>query len=420
MTSMSSAANQDVIAVSVFSAGLDALAAALLQRESIARVTLPGDVTTWVAGHHRTLKRILADQRFSRDWRHWRALQDGEIPDNHPLVGMCRLDNMVTAHGADHRRLRNVLSASFTPRRIAALRPRIEQLVDQLLTAMQQQGSAVDLMRQFAIPLPTRVIAELFGLPDAQQAEIIELTNSLASTSASAAEVQRTRQRIPGFFRDLIALKRRELGEDLASSLIVARDKGELVSDIELIDMLFMVLSAGFVTTVGVIGNGALALLTHPEQLQLLHSGQVAWPQAIEEILRWGSSVANLPFRYAREDVEIDGCTIRRGEAILLAFHAANRDERVFGAQAERFDITRQPNRHLSFGQGPHFCLGAALARLELLCAFPALFDPTRRLALSVAPQDLSYLPSYVIRCPQSLPITLHASPVDQPRGHHV
>lgn len=375
----------------------------------MARVALPGNIVTWVAGHHSTLGRLLADQRFNRDWRQWRALQDGEIPENHPLIGMCKLDNMVTAHGADHQRLRGLLARSFAPSRIALLAPRIEHCVDGLLAKMARHGSA-DLMREFAIPLPTSVIADLFGLPDDQREEIVALTNNLANTSATAEEVKQTRQRIPEFFHRLIARKRRQPGDDLASALIAGRDNGELVSDTELVDMLFMVLSAGFVTTTGVIGNGVLALLTHPQQLHLVRSGQVPWSQAIEEILRWGSSVVNLPFRYATQDVEIEGCPVRCGDAVLMAFHAANRDEEAFGPGADRFDVTRRHNPHLSFGQGPHFCLGAALARLELRCAFPALFDRLDGLALAIAPEEVSYIPSYVIRCPQRLPVTFRPS----------
>uniref|UniRef100_UPI00403F78CA IS66 family transposase n=1 Tax=Rhizobium sp. T1473 TaxID=555321 RepID=UPI00403F78CA len=150
---------------------------------------------------------------------------------------MCKVDNMVTAHGADHRRLRGLLSRSFTPSRIAMLALRIEQCVDRLLAEMAQRGGSADLMSEFAIPLPTNVIAELFGLPDEQREEIVALTYSRANTSATAAEVRQTRQRIPEFFRRLIALKRGQLGDDLASALILARDNGELVSDTEPIDM---------------------------------------------------------------------------------------------------------------------------------------------------------------------------------------
>ncbi|AKN95433.1 cytochrome P450 [Xanthomonas oryzae pv. oryzicola] len=390
---------------------LDRLSLAILQRPGMARVALPGNVVTWAAGHHSTLGRLLADQRFNRDWRHWRALQDGEIPENHPLIGMCKLDNMVTAHGADHRRLRGLLARSFAPSRIALLAPRIERCVDALLTEMLRRGSA-ELMGEFAIPLPTSVIADLFGLPDDQREEIVLLTNSLANTSASEEEVRQTRQRIPEFFHRLIARKRREPGDDLASALIAGRDNGQLVSDTELIDMLFMVLSAGFVTTSGVIGNGVLALLTQPQQLHLVLSGQVPWSQAIEEILRWGSSVTNLPFRYATQGMQIAGVSLRRGDAVLMAFHAANRDEEAFGPGAAALDVTRRHNPHLSFGQGPHFCLGAALARLELRCAFPALFTRLEDLALAIAAEDVAYMPSYVIRCPQRLPITFRPSAV--------
>ncbi|MGX5844995.1 cytochrome P450 [Mesorhizobium sp. ArgA1] len=273
---------------------------------------------------------------------------------------------------------------------------------------MVQRDGSPDLMREFADPLPTNVIAELFGLPDEQREEIVALTYSLANTSATAAEARQTRQRIPEFFRRLIALKRGHLGDDLASALIVARDNGELVSDTELIDMLFMVLSAGFVTTTGVIGNGVLALPTHPQQLHLARSGKVPWSQAIEEILRWGSAVANLPFRYAAQDLEIDGCMVRRSDAVLMAFHAANRDEKAFGLGADRFDVTRRHNPHLSFGEGPRLCMGAALARLEMRCAFPALFGRLEDLALAIAAEATCRLTSFGARSACRSPLPFH------------
>ncbi|TKB29911.1 MAG: cytochrome P450, partial [Mesorhizobium sp.] len=201
----------DVIGVPAAPTQLDDLSSAILQQRGVARVSLPGDVVAWAAGRHQTLRRMLSDQRFNKDWRQWRALQDGEIPEDHPLIGMCKVDNMATAHGADHRRLRGLLSSSFAPSRIALLAPRIQQRVDQLLAEMAQRGGSADLMCEFAVPLPTNVIAELFGLPDEQREEIVALTYSLASTSATAEEVRQTRQRIPEFFRRLIALKRRRL-----------------------------------------------------------------------------------------------------------------------------------------------------------------------------------------------------------------
>lgn len=402
---------RDITAISSNPADLDSTSARLLQKGPIAGVSLPGNINTWAISHHHTLRQIVADPRFTRDWRHWRALQEGEIPENHPLIGMCRLDNMVTAHGADHKRLRGVLSKSFTPQRIAQMRPSIEQRVAELIAAMKQQGSPVDLMANFAIPLPTMVITELFGLPDQLRAEIVGLTNSLASTEATPEEARATRERIPRFFDQLVKTKQLNLSDDLASALILARDNGELTSDTELLDMLFMVLSAGFITTSGVIGNGVQALLTHPDQLQMLRNGAISWEQAIEEILRWGSSVAYLPFRYAMEDMDIGGRHIRRGDAVLMAFHAANRDPNEFGPNASQFDITRKNNRHLSFGQGPHFCLGAALARLELMSALPALFTHFTDLALATADEDISYMPSYVIRCPLTLPVSFRNTP---------
>ncbi|AXF77965.1 cytochrome P450 [Erwinia tracheiphila] len=404
MRNESGFSGSDIIAISSNPADLDSASTRLLQNGPIARVSLPGSIDTWVISHHHTLRQILADPRFTRDWRHWRALQEGEIPENHPLIGMCRLDNMVTAHGPNHQRLRGVLSKNFTQQRIALMRPCIEQLVTELIDAMKQQGSRVDLMASFAIPLPTNVIAELFGLPAPQRAEIVALTNSLASTVATPEEARATREHIPRFFEQLVETKRLNLRDDLASALILARDDSELTSDTELLDMLFMVLSAGFVTVSGVIGNGVRALLTHPDQLQLLRNGDILWEQAIEEILRWGSSVAYLPFRYAMENMDIGGRHIRRGDSILMAFHAANRDPDEFGPSASQFDITRQKNRHLSFGQGPHFCLGTALARLELMIALPALFTHFTDFTLATADEDIGYMPSYVIRCPSTLP----------------
>jgi cytochrome P450 len=215
-------------------------------------------------------------------------------------------------------------------------------------------------------------------------------------------------QEMYAILADLVEAKRRAPGDDMASGLIAARDEdGSALSEAEMVDTLILMISAGHETTVNLLDYAITALLTHPDQLAAVRAGGPAgWAAAVEETLRWQAPVANLPLRYAVEDIEVDGVVIAKGEAILAAYAAAGRDPSVH-ADADRFDVTRTSKEHLAFGYGAHFCLGAPLARLEAAVALPALFERFPGLALAVDPGDLQPVESFISNGHRTLPVTL-------------
>jgi cytochrome P450 len=318
------------------------------------------------------------------------------------------VNNMFTAAGADHRRLRKLISPAFTGRRIEALRPVIQKIADDLLDRMAESGDGkADLRSAYAHPLPMQVICHLFGLPEKLQPRMALLVERVFDTTiedaaANFAELQQ-------MLTDLIALKRAEPADDMTSVLIAARDDdGTRLSEAELADTLLLIISAGFETTVNLIGNATRALLEHPGQRKEVTDGSSArWGDVIEETLRWEPSVAHLPMRYAVEDIELpDGQVIPKGDAILAAYAAAGREPGVHGDNPDEFDIDRAKKEHLAFGYGVHFCVGAPLARLEADVALTTLF--ARFPSLSLAPGDLTPVESFVSNGSQRIPVALN------------
>ncbi|MER5969058.1 cytochrome P450 [Streptomyces sp. NPDC002055] len=373
-----------------------------------ALVELPGQVQAWALARHDALQQALADPRFVKSPEHWSALTEGRVPPGWPLMTFIMNKGMTTADGDEHRRLRGLVSKAFTPRRTAALRPRIEELTDSLLDSLADAAPGpVDLRAHFAYPLPIGVISELLGIPEDRRDTLHGLCEILVSSTTPPAEAIANVRALHAALGEIIARKRQHPGDDLTSALIAAREDGDRLSEEELVGTLLLMFLAGHATTLNLICNAVRALLTHPDQLALVRAGEQTWSAVVEEALRWDSPVGQFPMRYAAEDIEIDGTIIAKGEAVLASYAAAGRDPRAHGRNAERFDITRGPTRHLSFGHGAHFCLGAPLARMEAETALQRLFHRFPALQLAAAPEDLQPLPSIVSNGIRTLPVTL-------------
>jgi 2-hydroxy-5-methyl-1-naphthoate 7-hydroxylase len=377
-------------------------------------VELPHGVRAWAVSEQALLKSLLTDPRVSRDaYRHWPTWIRGEIAPDWPLFAWVAVRNMFTAYGPDHRRLRGLAARAFTARRTAQLRPRIEAIVAGLLDdlACTPPGSPADLRARFAYPLPITVICELFGVADEDtRQEVRRCVDAFFLTGRTTPDEAATAfPRLQGILRDLIADKRRHPGDDLSSALIAVSDDDDArLSEQELVDTLVLFLSAGHETTVNLLDNAIHALLTHPAQLARVRAGEVTWDDVVEETLRNRAPLANVPLRFAVEDIDLgDGLTLRAGEAVIACYAAAGRDPLVHGADAAVFDAARPVKDHLAFGYGAHHCLGAPLARLEAVVALPALFGRFPGLALAVPSEEILPLESFISNGHRELPVLL-------------
>lgn len=399
------------IVLDVTGRDIHAEAARMREHGPLARVELPGGVLAWSVTSIDLAKRLLADERVTRDARkRWPAFINGEISADWPLIGWVVMENMATAEGGDHARLRRLVAKAFTARRVAAMRPRVEAITADILSelAAKAPGELVDLKREFAFQLPMRVICELFGVPEEARAEVLHggevNTDTRLTPEEAAANVARWQQAIG----DLVELKRRKPADDMTSALIRARDDdGARLTDAELIGTLFLTLSAGSETVMNLMCHAVLALLADPVQRELVLAGDISWDDVIEETLRVQSPIAQIPFRFALEDIEVDGVTIPQGEPILIAFAAIARDPGLHGDQADVFDAAREDKTHLSFGHGVHFCIGAPLARMEAGIALPALFDRFPELTLATEEEDLEPMGSFLMNGHHAVPVHL-------------
>ncbi|MEU1421522.1 cytochrome P450 [Kitasatospora sp. NPDC005751] len=346
---------------------------------------LPGGVVVWAIARHDTLQELLADPRVGKNPQLWTAFTEGRLPEGWPLLNFVTVPGMITVDGEDHRRLRGLVTQAFTPRRVAELRPAVESRTRALLDDLAGLEGPFDLREHFAYPLPMQVIGELLGLPPKQQDELHELSDTLVSSSATPAAAIAAQRGLQALLASVVEAKRAEPGDDLTTDLIAARESGDRLSEQELVGTLLLMLVAGHETTLNLITNAVRALLSHPEQLRLVLDGEQPWSAVVEETLRYDSPVGQFPLRYATEDIPVGDVVIRRGEALLASYASAGRDAAHY-PDADRFDITRQPNRHLSLGHGPHFCLGSGLARMEAETALRYLFDRFPGIALAEGP----------------------------------
>jgi 2-hydroxy-5-methyl-1-naphthoate 7-hydroxylase len=391
---------------------VQAESAQLHERGAVTQVELPDGVLAWSVTGHDAVRKLLTDPRFQKDPRLWPAWVNGDLPPEWQMANWLIMENMMTRDHEDHRRLRAPLAKAFSPHTIERFRGRIAGLVDGFLDrlAALPAGAVVDIKEEFCAALGTTVICELFGVPDSDREAVLYAGKVNASTDITGAEAAASIEQYHNVMANLVATRQRERGDDLTSGLIAASEtEGSHLTDAELAGTLHLLIGAGSETVMNSMAHAIVNLLSHPEQKEMVLGGQVSWDEVIEENLRHQSPVAMLPFRFATEDVELGGVTIRKGEPILTGFMSVGRDRELHGADADRFDVTRADKTHMAFGYGLHFCLGAPLARLELAIALPALFARFPDVALVAPAGQLPPSGTFMMNSYGSLPVRLTA-----------
>ena len=355
----------------------------------------------WLVARHAEVDAVFRDRRLGRVF-HPRTPEDFYGPWN-----LVNVHSMLEMEPPDHTRLRGLVAKEFTPRRVEALRPRIRQLVDELLDPVAARGGG-DLVAELAEPLPVAVIAELLGFPAAERHLLRPWSNDIVSLyelepePGAAERAVRSSREFDAYLRELIAQRRRAPGEDLFSALVQLTESGDRLSEDELVATAVLLLNAGHEASVNVMANGVLALLRNPgEKARLVAEPSLA-PTAVEELIRYDSPLS-LFTRTAGEDVEVGGQVVREGEVVGLLLGAANRDPDAFTGP-DRLDVGRRPNNHMGFGAGIHYCLGAPLARIELQEALARLFARFPALALAEDPEPR---PTFQFRGYQSLRVSV-------------
>jgi cytochrome P450 len=370
-------------------------------------VILPDKRRVWMISRYNDVAAALKDERFAKD--RYNAMSSEQLARVPWIPGFLRAveRNMLDLDAPDHTRLRGLIHKAFTPRLIADMHGRIETISSDLLDAAEGRGQ-MDLIADFALPLPVTVIADILGIPPVDRHKFHRWSRSMINASAGGWKALLIIPNMIAFLnyiRRLIQLRRDDPQDDLTTALVQAREADDQLSEDELLAMILLLLIAGHETTVNLIGNGMLALLENPDQMNLLRENPAFIKTGVEELLRYYSPVETATERYAREDITIEGITIPRGELVFAAIASANRDERQF-PNADTLDITREPNKHLAFGQGVHYCLGAPLARMEGQIAIHMLLERLPDLRLAVSPGALRWNQGLALRGLESLPLT--------------
>lgn len=385
--------------------------ARLREQGPVCPVLLPQGVRAWSITGYQAGKQALADQRFSKDARqHWPAFANGEIDQQFPLIGWALMDNMNTAYGSAHNRLRRPVVKAFTPRRVEIMRPAIQRTVTRLLDelAASPAGTVVDLKARFAHPLSAEMMFDLIGVPAEARQTILRGGEAQVDTTLTGDEIGAIVGEVMREMSALLESKRQAPADDLTSDLIATQaDDQAGLDDAELIETLMLLLGTGTEPVTNLVANTILAVLAHPDQRRLIDTGQASWADAIEETLRTEAPVAHMPFRFPTEDVELGDVTIPAGDPVLMNFAAIGRDPAVHGESADEFDITRPNKEHLAFGHGIHSCMGMRLARLQAEVALPALFARFPDLALAVLAAEIGPQNTFIMNGRGELPVVL-------------
>ncbi|HEY9793280.1 MAG TPA: cytochrome P450 [Candidatus Obscuribacterales bacterium] len=364
----------------------------------------------WLVTKYDHAHEVLGDLQFEKGARKFKAIDTlAKIFPVNKLTEQ-RGKNMLNSNPPDHTRMRGLVNKAFTPSRIAEMRTHIEAIANELLDAVQSKGK-MDLMADFAFPLPAIVISEMLGIPPRDRDRFKHWSHTITTATDpnpnpklfDMAKVLHAYGELNSYLEPLIEERRKEKRQDLISALVAAEEGGDRLSTPELLSNIVLLLIAGHETTTNLIGNGTLALLLHQDQKEKLVSNFELLPTAISECLRYDSPV-QLIRRIASEDVELGGQKIKEGQALLLANGACNRDPEVF-PNPDVFDIVRSPNKHLAFGHGIHHCLGSSLAETEGQIAIRTLF--TRMPKLKLATQKWEFKHPFALRGLKELPVSL-------------
>lgn len=372
----------------------------LRETEPVCRVRMASGGQAWLVTRHEDVRAVESDPRFCKEL----AKRPGVATISPSLVVT---NTVVNLDPPDHTRVRRLLSAAFTPRRIAEMRPRIQRIVDELLDDMMCAGPPFDLFDGFAYALPLTVMGELLGMPYSDN-ELYQrwLRIFLAPGDRPVGELAQAFAEQRAYVTKLIETKRAHPGDDLLTAMIEAHEDGERLTDDELPANTELLILVGQDTTANLIANSVVTLFRHPDQLELLRLAPELIPNAVEELLRFIPTTIGSPTRVATEDIELGGVTIRAGDAVITVAQAANRDPDVF-SNPDRLDVTRmiKPG-HVALGHGMHFCLGAALARMEMAVALGTLLRRFPTLHLAVPDDDLRWVPNQILYRLEELPVS--------------
>lgn len=360
----------------------------------------------WLITRYEDALPLLKDNRLKKDWTNVFSQDTKNMylsVDNSDHL----TTHMLNSDPPNHSRLRSLVQKAFTPKMIAQLDGRIQRIADDLISDIERKGT-LNLVDDYSFPLPIIVISEMLGIPKEDQAKFRIWSHAVIASPETPEEIKETEKQLSEFItylQYLVDVKRKEPKEDLVSALILAESEGHKLSARELYSMIMLLIVAGHETTVNLITNTVLALLENPNQLQLLKDNPKLIDSAIEEGLRYYSPVEVTTARWAAEPFQIHHQTIQKGDMVIIALASANRDETVF-ENPEIFDITRENNRHIAFGHGSHFCLGAPLARLEAKIAITTLFNRMPKLQIKGNREDIKWQGNYLMRSLEELPLT--------------
>ncbi len=379
--------------------------ARLRAERPLCRVRLPSGEEAVLATRHADVAALLKDARLAKDPANARTPATLTRTRRPPRMLRPLTRNLLALDDPDHARLKRLVQAAFTPRRVEALREQTEAVSTQLLDALSRR-TRFDLVKEYALPLPVTVISELLGVPARDRTRFAHWSRTLIRAGTTPLRLALALPHMTGFLRylrRLIATKRTEGGDDLVSALVRDEAAGKLDGE-ELMALVAILVSAGHETTTNLIGNGLLALLQHPGERERLTADSALIGSAVEELLRFAGPVEMSTPRFAREGLEIAGTPVPRGAQVFGVIASANRDPARF-AEPDRLDLGRAPNRHLTFGEGGHHCVGAALARLEARVAFADLLRRLPHLRLAVPAERLRWRPHHILRGLTHLPV---------------